>query len=185
MFFSLLIPARSRCVHLPLVNLIFLTSSSKYGIMITPFVGKAMSYKKQLWQTVKFRLFSIFAGIVQIGSFALLELFIKEYWIPYLISSVLSILWNFTLNRRYPFKSAANVPAAHSVVVTDSDPHPYHLAVIFSVIISYSFQLFNKRRGFILKKLRKQCGLNLNLRKMKLILRSLVLHRILCYNTIV
>lgn len=71
---------------------------------------------KQLWQAVKFALFSISAGIVQIGSFALLEIFIKDYWVPYLISLVLSILWNFTLNRRYTFKSAANVPVAMAKV---------------------------------------------------------------------
>lgn len=68
--------------------------------------------KKQLWQAVKFTLFSVSAGIIQVGSFALLEIFIKSYWVPYLISLVLSILWNFTLNRRYTFKSAANVPVA-------------------------------------------------------------------------
>ena len=68
--------------------------------------------KKQFWQALKFTLFSISAGEIQIGSFALLEIFIKDYWIPYLISLVLSILWNFTLNRRYTFKSAANVPVA-------------------------------------------------------------------------
>jgi len=68
--------------------------------------------KRQLWQAVKFTLFSISAGVIQIGSFALIEIFIKDYWVPYLISLVLSILWNFTLNRRYTFKSAANVPVA-------------------------------------------------------------------------
>ena len=68
--------------------------------------------KKQLWQAVKFTLFSISAGAIQLGSFALLELFIKTYWIAYLISLTLSILWNFTLNRQYTFKSAANVPIA-------------------------------------------------------------------------
>jgi len=72
--------------------------------------------KKQVWQAVKFTLFSISAGVIQIGSFALLEIFIKEYWIPYLLSLVLSILWNFTLNRRYTFKSAANVPVAMAKV---------------------------------------------------------------------
>lgn len=72
--------------------------------------------KKQLWQAVKFTLFSISAGAIQIGSFALLELFIQDYWIAYLISLVLSILWNFTLNRRYTFKSAANVPVAMAKV---------------------------------------------------------------------
>lgn len=70
----------------------------------------------QLFQAVKFTLFSISAGIIQIGSFALIELFIKDYWIPYIISLVLSILWNFTLNRRYTFKSAVNVPIAMAKV---------------------------------------------------------------------
>ena len=75
-----------------------------------------MKNNKQLWQAVKFTLFSASAGVIQIGSFALLELFIQNYWIPYLISLTLSILWNFTLNRRYTFKSAANVPAAMAKV---------------------------------------------------------------------
>lgn len=72
--------------------------------------------KKDLVQVFKFTLFSISAGIIQVSSFALLELFIKDYWIPYLISLVLSILWNFTLNRKYTFKSAANVPVAMAKV---------------------------------------------------------------------
>ena len=75
-----------------------------------------MKDKKQLWQAVKFTLFSASAGVIQIGSFALLEVFIQDYWIPYLISLTLSILWNFTLNRRYTFKSAANVPVAMAKV---------------------------------------------------------------------
>ena len=72
--------------------------------------------KAPLWHAVKFNRFSISAGIIQIGSFALLEIFIKDYWIPYLTSLILSILWNFTLNRRYTFNSAANVPAAMAKV---------------------------------------------------------------------
>lgn len=72
--------------------------------------------KKQLLQALKFTLFSISAGIIQISSFAILEIFIKDYWIPYLISLVLSIIWNFTLNRRYTFKSATNVPVAMAKV---------------------------------------------------------------------
>lgn len=75
-----------------------------------------MSKNKQMWQALKFTLFSISAGVIQVGSFALMELFIKDYWIPYLVSLVLSILWNFTLNRRYTFKSAANVPVAMAKV---------------------------------------------------------------------
>lgn len=78
--------------------------------------NKMNDNKKQLWQAIKFTLFSISAGIIQIGSFALLEIFITDYWIPYLISLVLSVLWNFTLNRRYTFKSAANIPVAMTKV---------------------------------------------------------------------
>ena len=76
-----------------------------------------MANQKELKQALKFTLFSISAGVIQIGSFALLELFIKEYWIPYLVSLFLSILWNFTLNRRYTFRSAANVPVAMAKVL--------------------------------------------------------------------
>ncbi len=77
----------------------------------------ALKDKKQLWQVIKFTLFSLSAGIIQIGSFALLEIFVKDYWIPYLTSLLLSILWNFTLNRRYTFKSANNVPIAMAKVL--------------------------------------------------------------------
>ncbi|MBE6991345.1 MAG: GtrA family protein [Ruminococcaceae bacterium] len=75
-----------------------------------------MKQKQSVWQAVKFTLFSISAGVIQIGLFAILEIFIKDYWIPYLISLCASILWNFTLNRRYTFKSAANIPAAMAKV---------------------------------------------------------------------
>ena len=75
-----------------------------------------MEKKQSFCQVVKFTLFSISAGIIQVGSFALMEIFIKDYWVPYLVSLVLSILWNFTLNRRYTFKSAANVPVAMAKV---------------------------------------------------------------------
>lgn len=72
--------------------------------------------KKSFWQVLKFTLFSISAGLIQVGAFAVLEIFIQDYWIPYLVSLVLSILWNFTLNRKYTFKSAANVPVAMAKV---------------------------------------------------------------------
>ena len=75
-----------------------------------------MNENKNLWQAVKFTLFSLSAGLIELGSFALVEIFIKDYWIPDLISLVLSVLWNFTLNRRYTFKSAANVPVAMAKV---------------------------------------------------------------------
>ena len=71
-----------------------------------------MKDNKTLLQMIKFTLFSVSAGIIQVLSFAILEIFIKDYWIPYLVSLVLSVLWNFTLNRKYTFKSATNVPVA-------------------------------------------------------------------------
>ena len=73
--------------------------------------------KKEIWQVVKFTLFSISAGVIQVGSFVLLEIFIKTYWIAYLISLLLSILWNFTMNRKFTFKSATNVPIAMAKVL--------------------------------------------------------------------
>lgn len=69
--------------------------------------------KKELLQTIKFTLFSISAGIIQISSFALFNEILKLKWWPsYLISLILSVLWNFTLNRKFTFQSASNVPVA-------------------------------------------------------------------------
>lgn len=68
---------------------------------------------KEFWRAVKFTLFSASAGAIQMGSFALLnELTGWSYWPCYLISLVLSVVWNFTLNRKFTFKSANNVPIA-------------------------------------------------------------------------
>ena len=75
-------------------------------------VMKSEKYR-ELIRTVKFVLFSISAGVIQILSFALLnELMSWPYWPSYLISLTLSVLWNFTLNRRFTFKSASNIPVA-------------------------------------------------------------------------
>ena len=69
--------------------------------------------KKELLRSIKFTLFSISAGLVEMGSFAVLnELTGWSYWPSYLIALLLSVLWNFTLNRRYTFQSANNVPIA-------------------------------------------------------------------------
>lgn len=68
---------------------------------------------KEFWRAVKFTLFSISAGLIEMGSFALMnEFFHWNYWVCYLTALVLSVLWNFTLNRKFTFKSAANVPVA-------------------------------------------------------------------------
>lgn len=77
-------------------------------------MGKMSEEKKrELLRSVKFTLFSISAGGVQMASFALLnELLHLQYWLSYLIALTLSVFWNFTLNRRYTFHSASNVPIA-------------------------------------------------------------------------
>lgn len=69
--------------------------------------------KKELIRTIKFTLFSISAGIIEIILFALLDKFTGwNYWPKYLIALIASVIWNFTLNREYTFKSANNVPIA-------------------------------------------------------------------------
>ena len=73
--------------------------------------------KAELIRTVKFVLFSASAGIIQVIGFSLLnELLHLNYWVSYLISLALSVLWNFTLNRKFTFHSAANVPVAMAKV---------------------------------------------------------------------
>lgn len=89
--------------------------------------------KQNIFQFIKFALFSCSAGIIQVGSFSLLnevilktsffqniltenETFAKimsnEYGPVYLIALTLSVVWNFTINRKITFKSAANIPIA-------------------------------------------------------------------------
>ena len=64
-------------------------------------------------RVVKFVLFSASAGLIEMGAFALLnETLHLDYWVSYMIALVLSVIWNFTLNRKFTFKSAANVPIA-------------------------------------------------------------------------
>ena len=68
---------------------------------------------KETLRAIKFTLFSISAGVIQIVSFTLLnELTSLPEHISYLIALILSVLWNFTFNRRYTFQSAGNVPKA-------------------------------------------------------------------------
>ena len=73
--------------------------------------------KKELLRTIKFTLFSISAGIIEIVLYELLaHLTNWSYWPCYLIALVASVIWNFTLNRNYTFKSATNVPIAMTKV---------------------------------------------------------------------
>ena len=88
-------------------------------------VQPKLSKKQSLWIAIKFLLFSASAGVIQSVSFALLneftnidkytnldELFGNEYGLTYFIALVLSVVWNFTFNRKFTFKSATNVPIA-------------------------------------------------------------------------
>lgn len=68
---------------------------------------------KEIKRFLKFTLFSISAGLVEMAAFALLnELTSLNYWPCYLAALLLSVLWNFTMNRKFTFRSAANVPVA-------------------------------------------------------------------------
>lgn len=73
--------------------------------------------KPELWRAVKFLLCSVSAGLIQLSVFALCnELLAWPYWLSYLLALVLSVLWNFTLNRRFTFRSAARVSHAMTLV---------------------------------------------------------------------
>lgn len=73
--------------------------------------------KKELLRTAKFVLFSISAGVIQVVSFTVMEELLHwTHWVCYLLALVLSVLWNFTLNRKFTFQSAGNVPVAMLLV---------------------------------------------------------------------
>ena len=79
-----------------------------------------MTQKKnrEFWRIVTFVLFSASAGIIEMGVFALLNEWIRwSYWPCYLIALTVSVVWNFTLNRRFTFRSASNVPRAMALVL--------------------------------------------------------------------
>lgn len=77
-----------------------------------------MNKKELMCQLFKFVAFSISAGVIQMGLFTLLnELVGWKYWPSYLIALVASVVWNFTFNRKFTFKSASNVPKAMTLVL--------------------------------------------------------------------
>lgn len=74
--------------------------------------------RKEFLRMLSFVAFSASAGVIQLGTFALLnELCRFAYWPCYLIALLLSVLWNFTLNRKFTFRSANNVPVAMAKVL--------------------------------------------------------------------
>ena len=125
---------------------------------------------KNLWQMIRFTLFSASAGMIQVASFALLEtVFHLPYWPSYLTSLILSVLWNFTFNRRYTFRSDANVPRSMLLValfyavftpVTTwggdaltragwNDFLVLALTMILNFVLEYLYQRFVVYRGMI------------------------------------
>lgn len=68
---------------------------------------------KEFLRFLKFLTVSVGAGVIQIGTFALMNELIRwSYWPSYLISLILSVVWNLTVNRKVTFKSDANIPLA-------------------------------------------------------------------------
>ena len=66
--------------------------------------------KHEAWQALKFTLFSASAGIIQIVTYTLMyEVLHWAPWLSYLVSLILSVLWNFTFNRKYTFRSDADI----------------------------------------------------------------------------
>ena len=75
------------------------------------------SKKAEMIRFLKFVLFSISAGLIQIVSFTIMNEVVKmKYWPAYLIALTLSVVWNFTINRKFTFESASNVPVAMAKV---------------------------------------------------------------------
>lgn len=77
-----------------------------------------LSGRQTAWQFIKFTLFSISAGLIQAGAFALLnELTGLPYWPSYLIALVLSVVWNLTFKHRFTFRSSVNMSKAMALVL--------------------------------------------------------------------
>ena len=65
---------------------------------------------KEFIRAAKFTLLSISAGVIQVLSFTLMnELMHLDYWVSYIVSLLLSIVWNFTVNRKVTFRTSANL----------------------------------------------------------------------------
>ena len=79
------------------------------------------SKKQQFFQFIKFTLFSASAGAIQLLSTTILHQWtgwlLDYYWLAYIIGLTLSVIWNFTFNRKFTFKAANNVPLAMTLVI--------------------------------------------------------------------
>ena len=74
---------------------------------------KKRFFEGEVWRAIKYTMFSASAGLLEFVTFTLLNEFTTwRYWPCYLIALILSVVWNFVINRRFTFKSTANVPVA-------------------------------------------------------------------------
>ena len=77
--------------------------------------------KQQFIQILKFTLFSASAGVIQLLSTSILHEWtgwlVGYYYIAYIIGLTLSVIWNFTFNRKFTFKAANNIPLAMVLVI--------------------------------------------------------------------
>ena len=119
--------------------------------------------RKEFLRTVKFILFSISAGVIQAVSFTLFnELLHLKYWLSYLAALVLSVLWNFTLNRKFTFQSANNIPVAMlkvaafyavftplstwwTAVLTDGVGVNEYIVLVFTMLINFVTEYLYQR----------------------------------------
>lgn len=76
-----------------------------------------LTKRQNVVQIIKFVLFSASAGIIQVITFAFcFEVIHLPNRVSYFIALMLSVLYNFTVNREFTFKSSANVPRAMLLV---------------------------------------------------------------------
>ncbi len=89
------------------------TKNNAEVIGVEETVEKKETKGKEVKRAIKFALFSASAGIIQLVSYTILDTVLGWTWAPsYLVALVLSVIWNFTFNRKFTFKSANNVPIA-------------------------------------------------------------------------
>jgi len=77
------------------------------------FVPVKLTRRQETTKFFQFVFFSISAGLIQVLVFTLLKVVLeRSYWASYLPALIASVLWNFTINRKFTFKSVSSVPTA-------------------------------------------------------------------------
>jgi len=77
-----------------------------------------LTRRQEVWKFFQFLFFSLSAGVIEVLLCNLLDGVVHlPYWLAYLVALIASVLWNFTVNRKFTFKSVSNVPIAMLKVV--------------------------------------------------------------------